>query len=341
MPTPTHSPAVPPVLVLCDAAQATGLGHFVRSMALAAELARRGAGVHVLLRPDALASARADAAAVGTVHVGDWSDAPVLAARLGADVVVDSYRVGGPELEVLHGACAGAGRRLVVIDDLADRDFPADVVVNQNLGAERLAYPRAARVLAGPRHALLRSVFPAARADGLASAEQLPDRPRRVLVLFGGTDATGTAQTAALAALAAFPHAAVRVVLPALQVTGAELLADPRATVLRPLATVHEEMLAADLVVSAGGTTLWELCCLARAVAVVAVADNQVPTYDEMVAGGHVLPAGRRPETSPAALAARLAELIAPPGTLRRVARSAATVTDGAGGARVADVLLG
>jgi spore coat polysaccharide biosynthesis predicted glycosyltransferase SpsG len=327
--------------VLCEAAQATGLGHFVRSMALVTELARRGADLHVLLRPDVLPSARADAAAVGSVHVGDWADAPGLAARLGADVVVDSYRVGGPEIEELSRACARAGRQLVVIDDLADRDFPADVVVNQNLGAERLTYPRAARVLAGPRHALLRPDFPAGRAAGLASAELLPDQPRRVLVLFGGTDASGTAQTAALAALAAFPDAAVRVVLPVPQAPRPELLAEARATVLRPLATVHEEMLAADLVVSAGGTTLWELCCLARAVAVVAVADNQVPTYDEMAAGGHVLPAGRRPETAPAVLAARLAELVAPPGTLRRVARSAATVTDGAGCARVADVLLG
>ena len=341
MPTPIRTPAARPVLVLCEAAQATGLGHFVRSMALAGELASRGAAVHVLLRPDALDPARADAAAVGTVAVGDWSDAPALAARLGADVVVDSYRVDGAELEELHGRCAGTGRRLVVIDDLADRDFPADVVVNQNLGAERLAYPRAARVLAGPRHALLRPVFPAGRAAGLAAVAALPDRPRRVLVLFGGTDVTGTAQTAALAALAAFPAAQVRVVLPTAQVPRAELLTEPRATVLRPLAMVHEEMLAADLVVSAGGTTLWELCCLARAVAVVAVADNQVPTYDEMVAGGHVLPAGRRPATSPSALATRLAELVAPAGTLRRVARSAATVTDGAGCARVADVLLG
>jgi spore coat polysaccharide biosynthesis predicted glycosyltransferase SpsG len=328
------------VLFLCEAAQATGLGHFVRSMALASELARRGTEVHVLLRPDALDSARTDAAAIGTVHVGDWSAAPALAAQLGAGVVVDSYGLGGPDLEVLHGTCAGAGRQLVVIDDLADRDFPAHVVVNQNLGAERLPYPRAARVLAGPRHALLRPVFPAGRPAGLASAGGLPDEPGRVLVLFGGTDASGTAQTAALAALAAFPGAEVRVVLPAPQVPRAELLAEPRATVLRPLATVHQEMLAADLVVSAGGTTLWELCCLARAVAVVAVADNQVPTYDEMVACGHVLPAGRRPETSPAALATRLAELVAPPGTLRRVARSAATVTDGAGCARVADVLV-
>jgi spore coat polysaccharide biosynthesis predicted glycosyltransferase SpsG len=98
-------------------------------------------------------------------------------------------------------------------------------------------------------------------------------------------------------------------------------------------------MLAADLVLSAGGTTLWELCCLARPTAVIAVAANQVPTYDVMSAGGYILPAGREPVRDAGVLAATLRRLVARPGTLAATARQASRLTDGLGGERVADAL--
>jgi spore coat polysaccharide biosynthesis predicted glycosyltransferase SpsG len=110
-------------------------------------------------------------------------------------------------------------------------------------------------------------------------------------------------------------------------------------TVLDHVEAIHEEMLAADLVLSAGGTTLWELCCLARPTAVVAVAANQVPTYDRMSAGGYILPAGREPVRDACALAERLGDLVSGPGVLAAVARQAARLTDGQGCARVAEAL--
>lgn len=331
------SPATPSagVTVLCDAAATTGLGHFVRCLALAVELAARGAQVDVALRDDALPWARDEVVRAGLrLRTDDWDAVTADAARHGRDLVVDSYGVTGPWLSGVHQALDGAGR-LVVIDDLADRRFTADVVVNQNLGAEGLDYPGAGRVLSGPRHALLRAPFAACRDTGLATAADLPDSPGTVLVLFGGTDAAGMTATAGAAARAAFPAAEVRVIAPRGAAAHPEL---DRVTLLEPSPDVHTEMLRADLVVTAGGTTLWELCCLARPAAVVTVADNQLAVYDEMVRRGFVLPAGRAAGTSPQALADRLGRLVGP-GVLRRVAQAASTVTDGAGTQRVADAL--
>lgn len=339
--SPSSSGAPSPAglaVVLCDAAPTTGLGHFVRSLALAAGLAARGMQVEVGLGIDALPWARDEVARAGLrLRAGDHDTVAADAAGRGGVVVVDSYRVSGDWLSDLHRALRGAGR-LVVIDDLADRRFTADVVVNQNMGAERLAYPGVTQVLSGPRHALLREAFAASRATGLATAEELPDVPRTVLVLFGGTDAAGMAGIAGAAALAAFPAAHVRVLSPGGPSAHPELASQERATLLAPSPEVHAEMLRADLVVTAGGSTLWELCCLARPAAVVAVADNQRPVYEEMSRGDFVLPAGRTPVDSADVLAERLARLVGP-GVLRRVARAASTVTDGAGVERVATVL--
>ena len=340
-----RSPALSPrhrrvVRFLCEAAPATGLGHFVRSVTLATELAGRGARVEVLLKPDALPRAREAVTTAGLdLGCGTWETA-VRPDDGPADLVVDSYRVSGAWLTETHRALRSRGGRLAVIDDLADRSFDADLVVNQNLGAEGLAYPGAGQVLAGPRYALLRPQFAASRAAGTAGARALPDVPRVVLVLFGGTDPAGMTGVAARAALAAFPAAQVRVVTPAEAGGDDELAADPRVRVLRSHPDIHHEMLAAELVVTAGGTTLWELCCLARPAAVVAVAANQTEVYDRMSEGGFVLPLSRRPEHSVPALARRLTSLLAAPGRLRRVAVAGATVTDGRGAQLVADALM-
>jgi spore coat polysaccharide biosynthesis predicted glycosyltransferase SpsG len=329
------------VYVLCDAASSTGLGHFVRCTSLASVLAARGAAVTFLLPEDSLPQAvdRARAGGWG-VRTAPWDVAlpgPLgEAVTSGSVIVVDSYRVDGAWLTRLRQAVSAAGGVLAVIDDLADRSFEADLVLNQNVGTEHLPYPGAGTVLSGPAYALLRQEFPRSREAALAALEELPDVPRRVLVLFGGTDATGMAPIAAVAAARAFPGAEVRVVAP--PSTGA-LEPSTAITRLDHVERIHEEMLGADLVVSAGGTTLWELCCLARPTAVVAVAENQVPTYDAMVALGAVLPAGRAPVRDAAILADRLRQLVDPPGALRAVAAAAAALTDGHGCDRTADAL--
>ena len=205
-----------PVVVLCDAAAATGLGHFVRCTALAGALAGSGAGIRFLLPEDTVPSAVERVRRAGwDAAVGRWDPASVAAdAGPGAVVVVDTYRVDGPWLDELAALVAGRGGRLAVVDDVADRSFRADVVLNQNVGAERLAYPRAGRVLAGPRYALLRPEFPRLREQALASLDGLPEGPASVLVLFCGADSTGMAVPAAQAARRAFPEALVRAVLP-------------------------------------------------------------------------------------------------------------------------------
>lgn len=334
---PAGVPSATPVVLFCDAAATTGLGHFVRCTALATALDGLGAAPRFLLPEDSVPAAAERVQAAGwPAEVGAWSPSSVAdAAGTGAVVVVDSYRVAGRELDELGDLLAPRGGRLAVVDDAADRTFRADLVLNQNLGAERLRYPRAAQVLAGPRYALLRPEFHRLRERALAAVDALPDRPTTVLVLFGGTDSTGMAATAAHAARQAFPEARVRAVLPAGAPPGG-----PGVEWLGHVEAIAEEMLAADLVVSAGGTTVWELCCLARAAAVVAVAGNQQAGYDELGRLRAVLPLGREPVRDADVLAVRLTEAVAPPGTLRDTARRAAGVTDGDGARRVAAALL-
>jgi spore coat polysaccharide biosynthesis predicted glycosyltransferase SpsG len=323
------------LVLAAEAAASTGLGHFVRCCALGDAAARRGWEVTVVLRPDALEWARAQVRSRGWALASGELEPEELGRAIGrggrpdaAVLVIDSYLVDQTCFSRMR-ARAGC---LVVVDDVADRYLDADIVVNQNLGADALPFRLGpgTRLLAGPAYALLRPEFPALRQGALDTIAGLPDVPGRVLVMMGGTDPTGSAGAVARACLAAFPEAAVDVVLPG----AVRPRTAGRLTELPRLQDVAPRMLAADLVVTAAGSTVWEVCCLARPAAALEVAGNQRDVYGRLVSGRLVLGLGRAP-VDEAGVVAVLRSLAETPGELRRLAGAAAKLVDGQGADRV------
>jgi UDP-2,4-diacetamido-2,4,6-trideoxy-beta-L-altropyranose hydrolase len=100
-------------------------------------------------------------------------------------VVVDSYALGQDWCVRVRAS----GRRVVVIDDLHDRDIEADLVLNTAPHVGESAYagrvPRETMLLLGCRFALLRREF-----EGLRGvAHDVDHASDRVLVSYGGGDA--------------------------------------------------------------------------------------------------------------------------------------------------------
>lgn len=323
------------LVVLADAAAVTGVGHHVRCAALASELAARGCRVWVTRQPDTLPWVVDDVRSRGwgqieldavhdlvalTTAAADLPGLPIL--------LVDSYRVDAMWLADAWQHFPGP---VVVVDDVGDRRLHADLVLNQNIGAEQLMLHRnpEAVVLRGPRYALLRHEIASRRLEGLAS--EIPEQPRRVLVVMGGTDPTSSAPLVAMAAERALPSATVIVVAP----DGAV----PARGRLRSVPRVHdmaEEMLRSDLVITAAGSTLWEAFCLGRPVAAVQVAANQANVYSHLVEAGVVIGLGLAPLDAQGVvdrLGAGLSRLDA----LRHFADEGAKMVDGRGSQRVAD----
>jgi UDP-2,4-diacetamido-2,4,6-trideoxy-beta-L-altropyranose hydrolase len=326
-------------VVLADAATTTGLGHYVRSSALAGELQGRGWAISYLHRHDAVEWAMEDSRRRGwDVSVSDWNpdDVRRLAASSGSVLVVDSYRVPS----TWFGRLVDVSAPVVAIDDVGDRALPVDLVVNQNVGADELSYSRTrrdTRLLLGPDYALLRPQFRAGREAVSVRCREVPETPHRVLVILGGTDAAGLISTASGACLDAFPQATVRAIVP--RQTG-ELDAcvrqgRGRLQVIPPKPDIDQEMLAADFVVTAGGSTVWELCALGRAFGVLVVADNQAAAVAKLVALGAALKIGTA-TTSREALTTRLSAAVHVPGGLPQMAERAASLVDGLGTTRVA-----
>ncbi|MEU8247047.1 glycosyltransferase [Nonomuraea sp. NPDC048916] len=169
--------------------------------------------------------------------------------------------------------------------------------------------------------------------DGPAGDRGAGDRGSvpRVLCCFGGTDSAGVAP--------AWTRALLDTGLPfrATVVTPRKFRADGPVTVIPPTDRLPQLMAEADLVVSAAGSTVWELLYLGVPTALTWVAANQLVGYEPLVRDG--IAAGLGPRADAAAIEA-LARLLADAGLREKYGRRGSGLIDGRGRERVADALL-
>lgn len=284
-------------LFRCDATAELGGGHVMRCLTLARALSALGHSCVFMTRSgvsDIVPALRQAGFVLRELADGD-DEASVAAVERPDWVVIDSYASGaGAEARIR----AATGARLLAIDDLANRARDCDVLLDQNLGRSVEDYvglvPPGARVLAGPRYALLRPEFAAARERALA--RRAAGGPvRRILVSLGMTDVGGATLPAVQAALAAAPGAIIDVAISSRAPSLSALRAlSAERTELRlhvDDADMCELMLEADLAIGAAGSTSWERCCLRLPRIVLALADNQKDAARQLEDAGAVVAA--------------------------------------------------
>jgi UDP-2,4-diacetamido-2,4,6-trideoxy-beta-L-altropyranose hydrolase len=304
------------VAIRTTSGRAIGFGHLRRCLTLAEELRARGHQPALWLTGDPsgleLAAPIPAQLTDGEVDLSgvDW-------------LVVDDYAVGEEALARLHGRV-----RLAVVDDLADRRLDADVILNGNANAGELRYrvPPACRLLLGPRYTLLRAAF---RGHARAPAGDL----RRVLVMMGGSDARGLTARAARACLEALPQVAVDAVIGPLAEAGPM---PAGVNVLRAPSDLPSLMAAADLAVSAGGQTNYELAAMGLPALSLCVADNQRGNLDAL---SRVPTLRALFDDDDRALREALAELARDRDLRQKMSDAGRSLVDGLGAARVAEAL--
>ncbi len=269
--------------IYCDLGAQIGAGHAIRCTALAQGLASRGLTPFLVGDFAQVPWVARQTDGIETIEAEGVGEFVALARTRGwSGVVMDSYLASPQHWHQLRGL----ERPILAIDDEATRELPVDLVINQNLAAVEYDYSALtqAPVLRGPDYALVRSSVAEARPRRYATRPH--DRgPLRVLVVLGGTDAaSGSAgitrrlldsgQALHVRVLTNVVEAISRIDVP----RGSRLEAHPTQPDIAPL------MAWADLVVSAAGSTVWDLCCLGVPMALVTVAGNQEDNYRHLVA---------------------------------------------------------
>jgi UDP-2,4-diacetamido-2,4,6-trideoxy-beta-L-altropyranose hydrolase len=187
-------------------------------------------------------------------------------------------------------------RKLMVIDDLADRPHFCHLLLNQNLGFEAENYidlvPQDCNLLIGPQYALLRPEFAALREYSL-KRRQGAHSLKQLLITMGGVDrlnATGTV----LKALEGcdLPSDCCIVVVMGQKspwVTQVRKVAEtmPWPTEVRVGISDMAKVIAdSDLCIGAAGSTSWECCCLGLPSIIVVIARNQLIIAKALQASG-------------------------------------------------------
>jgi UDP-2,4-diacetamido-2,4,6-trideoxy-beta-L-altropyranose hydrolase len=316
---------------------AIGLGHLGRCLALAHALRAVAVESFLLLDRDDRALELTVAAGFQASQVpgGDDRRATVeYCERLGADaLVVDSYAFSSDDLRVL-----GNGRAVVVFDDAGDRELPVDVVINGGAGAGRLAYrgdPRT-RYLLGPHYLALGPEF------AEAAPRTIHDHVRRALLTIGGADPGRITARLVRGAIAGLGAITLDVVVGPLVEDVAAIREAVRSTPGR--VTLHESpkhlrdlMLAADLAITGGGQTVYELAATGTPMVAIRLAENQRLNIEAMQAAGVLDYAGDVHDAAlEPVLVAALATLAADTARRAEMSRRGRGVVDGRGAGRLA-----
>lgn len=276
------------VLIRADATLEIGSGHVMRCAALGMRLMARGAQVHFVCvgLPERLADWLRDAGfgliVLTAADIEDWRAdlaATYESARLIGDIdllIVDHYKL---EQRWESGMRTHV-QRILVIDDLADRDHDCDFLLDQNLHEdERNRYkqhvaPSTVQFL-GPRYALLRVEFDE---DGLERTRD--GGVKRLLVFFGGTD-PGNQTVKVVNALRSLGSRAPEstIVLgpahPYRDLVHESAAGLPNVDILDATDRMSMLIMQADLAVGTCGVAAWERCALGLPCLVVVTAENQ------------------------------------------------------------------
>ncbi len=345
-------PDNPRILFLADAGPTVGGGHVMRCLTLAHALVRHGAecafvesrAAAQILRRFGWPSQTLVAMTNAEDLAGQVAYAADIAARFDADVVVvDHYGAGAAEEDALRAD----GRRLVAIDDLADRRHHVDLLVDPGYLRRQEHYaeliPAGCAVRLGPMHALVRPEFAAARRRAMSRrANHAP--VRRALVSLGLTDLGGVTERVVRTLQPGLGDIRLDVVLggeaPSLPWLTGAARTDRRLRLWVDTAEMASLMADADIAIGAGGSSVWERATVGLPTASVVLAENQRAMIDHMADAGLTLPldaasAGFEPD-----LRAAWTSLVDDPYLRWRLTERAAETCDGHGADRVAEAGL-
>lgn len=326
----------PSAIIHCNAGGEHGMGHLMRALAVAEEAIQRSwrvrfagalAAPSVALLSHALPTAEVTAFP-GIMSPTEWQD--VLAAEAPDVLHLDTYV--GKANSWQHGDW--------LLSNVQDGEFgrrTADISIDPNLDAELASgNSTTSSQLLGIDYALIREQVRSRRAK-----PQTHIRHAKILVVMGGTDPTEiTPQVLSL--LNHLPgQRSITVITPPHLNSAVSEAARTSQHVVTPVPFAKDlpGMIAShDLVLSAAGTSVWDIACIGVPMALVCVVDNQEKGYEAAVQHGLAFPLGNPSARGLEEGILELGKLISGrPQELQSMALRAFNLVDGKGPSRVLD----
>lgn len=297
------------VVFRVDASIQMGTGHVMRCLTLADALKNRGAecyficrehsgnliglitqrGYHVdalpymdLSQEDKLQNLNADLAHASWLGATQKADAslctPLMEALKPDWLIVDHYALDIRWEQVLRPYC----KRVMVIDDLADRQHDCDFLIDQNyLPSYEQRYDNLVQAttkkLLGPSFVLLRDEFLNLREKKL---QQMPNIEAHILINFGGIG-NYSLLSKVIEAINIFKKQSFYIVTggldPHLLLELEKSISYSKVKIVETAVNMADIMFQSQYAIGACGSTVWERFCLGLNSGLIEMAENQTP----------------------------------------------------------------
>lgn len=345
--------------IRADGGPAIGMGHIMRCLSLAVEFRKQGCKVYFLSRLEygiqkieeegfeVLPLSYRYSGGAEKFHYGETSALQQEAVEIINAVkkheidllFIDTYNVTEKYLLQIKPHV----KKLGYIDDLNGFVYPVDILVNGNIGAKYINYIRYSAdevMLLGPKYNLIRREF-----------HNLPERKvnekvREIMVTTGGTDPYSMSSKILNILLSdkEFRSLKINVIVGNSFDNKNELR---RISCLNSNVTLHENikkissiMLASDIAISAGGSTLYELCACGTPTLAFSMADNQRDIVEAMDREGYIVSLGRYDEVTGERLINEFKKLYNDFEKRLKLRKKSQSMVDGNGARRVVSEVL-
>lgn len=286
------------VAVRADGGANIGMGHIQRCLALSSQLKKNGAKILFISKKDKTIEKKIEQEEFEVIplknNVGLAEDLKHTINTIKAhklDVVItDSYAIDEHYLTEIKKTVF----LLVSIDDIAGISFPSDIVVNQNIYAKDLDYHSSTgrtKFLLGPNYALLREKF------SNLGKRKINEKVKNILITLGGSDFFNLTPKILKILDRINQNFKITVVIgpffkniSEIEKTAKEI--DKKVELIYDSYEMSKIMLASDLAIAGGGTTLYELAATGTPALTFCLADNQEKNIRGMTEVGRLINMG-------------------------------------------------
>ena len=255
-------------------------------------------------------------------------------------LIVDHYGID----KYWHERLDKFSKKLLVIDDLANRKYKCDILLDQNFYQDVNArYKKLVlnkcKLLLGPKYALLREEFLTKRSN-LRNTEVT-----NILVYFGGSDIkNNTLKALEGIQLAKRVNLHVNVIISPDSPYREEIKRFSKGmqnTICFDFIDNMAEMMNnSDLYIGSAGTTTWERSCMGLPSIVIGVAENQIEPMEAMHKAGMAFFLGGEENVTSTIISELLNSALSNPSVLKKMREKNLDLVDGYGASRCASEML-
>jgi len=328
-----------------DASPAIGIGHLMRCIALSEELIKRGNICSFVTKIDDISLIKKIKENNINIKYIDSN------ATLDDDknqllkycrnnninwIITDSYNINSKYLKEMKKN----GFKVLSIDDTAQIHYYSDIVLNQNIGSDKLIFSaeKYSKFLLGPKYAMLRN-------DLLRRHEKIDrENIEKLLIMFGGSD-NDNLTLKIIDLLKSFSKKIdFSVIIGPLNPFYDDIekyikKENLKIKLIKSPENIVDLYLDTDIAISAGGTTCYELAYFGIPNIIITIADNQFKNASELDKQKVSIYLGKKEEIKPKQLKNKFNELVNNLPLSKNLSRNGKKMVDGKGKERIVDFM--